>query len=330
MKASVVLSAASIVGLAAAHGFVTQVTMDGKTYSGYSPFGDPYWNPPVQHIEWTIPGNGPVLDVNSKDIVCNAKSTPGALTAPVTAGSQVKFFWTPWGLSHAGPTMTYLAACTSGDCRKEDPSTLNWFKIDHAGLNPDYTWASETLVNHNSTWTVTIPKELKPGPYLMRHELLALHGAMNVGGAQFYPDCFNIDVKGSGTGVPDKTVKFPGAYKPKDPGVLIDIYWPKVTSYVIPGPDLVTLVSGGENKPPVTSTVISTTTTVPTAPVGQKTSSPSTTADYVPYEPDHTSTLAPQVATPSPTPTPAPVPRCPRRKAKRVAREALKKRNARS
>ncbi|RPB26129.1 hypothetical protein L211DRAFT_696851 [Terfezia boudieri ATCC MYA-4762] len=40
---------------------------------------------------------------------------------PATAGSEVRFLWTQW---------------------PEIPSTLNWFKIDHAGLNADGTWAS--------------------------------------------------------------------------------------------------------------------------------------------------------------------------------------------
>lgn len=212
-----------------------------------------------------MPGNGPINDISSKDIVCNADSKPGALVAPASAGSQVKFFWTAWPESHRGPTMTYLASCTSGDCRTEDPSSLDWFKIDHAGLNPDGTWISDTIIANNNTWTVTIPKELKAGQYLMRHELLALHSAFNASEAQFYPMCVNLEVTGTGTGVPDSTVKFPGAYHVDDAGILLNIYYPVPTSYVIPGPDIVKLSSSGssgEETPTVSPTPTTTTTPV--------------------------------------------------------------------
>ncbi|KAF8446602.1 glycoside hydrolase, partial [Terfezia claveryi] len=236
MKASIILSAAGFAGLAAAHGIVQEMIIDGKSYGGFQPYTDIYRNPRPQRIGWSIPSNGPVEDITSKAIVCNTDSQPAPLTAPATAGSKIKFLWTQWPDSHRGPTMTYLASCTSGDCRKEDPSTLNWFKIDHAGLNADGTWASDILTKNNNTWAVTIPKELKPGPYLIRHELLALHSSSQTNGAQFYPMCANLDIKGTGTSIPDETVKFPGAYKPENKGVLVNIYWPPLKSYDIPGP----------------------------------------------------------------------------------------------
>ena len=46
--------------------------------------------------------------------------------------------------------------------------------------------------------------------------------------------CFQINVTGSGTANP-AGVKFPGAYKSSDPGILVDINKP-MTSYTIPGP----------------------------------------------------------------------------------------------
>lgn len=132
--------------------------------------------------------------------------------------------------------MTYLAKCPDTDCTTADPTTLNWFKIDEAGLNSDGTWASDTLIANNNTWSVTIPSDIASGPYLMRHELLALHSAENANGAQFYPMCANLIVTGSGSAVPSDTVKFPGGYTASDPGILINIYYPVPTSYTIPGP----------------------------------------------------------------------------------------------
>ncbi|KAF8426045.1 putative endoglucanase [Tirmania nivea] len=353
MKASVILTAAGFAGLATAHGIVQEMIIDGKSYGGYQPYSDIYQNPQPQRIGWSIPSNGPVVDVTSKSIACSVDSQPGALSAPATAGSKVKFFWTEWPESHRGPTMTYLASCTSGDCRKEDPCTLDWFKIDHAGLNADGTWVSDTIIKNNNTWTVTIPKELKPGPYLMRHELLALHSSSQVSGAQFYPMCVNLEIKGTGTSVPDKTVKFPGAYKPDNEGILMNIYWPVPTSYEIPGPPLVKLISGngsGDDGETYTESTVTPTPT-PSAPV--VTPPPAQTPPIV-ETPDATSTDSPvfespieapqPTVTPTPTPyptpiqapvatpTPAPVVKkphsCPRRQVKRAIREELKMRNS--
>lgn len=117
--------------------------------------------------------------------------------------------------------MTYLAKCPDTDCTTADPTALDWFKINDAGLNSDGTWASDTLIANNNTWTVTIPSDIASGPYLLRHELLALHAAGDANGAQFYPMCANLQVTGSGSAVPEDTVKFPGAYKPTDPGYVI-------------------------------------------------------------------------------------------------------------
>ncbi|KAF8473281.1 glycoside hydrolase, partial [Kalaharituber pfeilii] len=236
MKASFILGTIAYAGGAFAHGYVQEMLIDNQRYGGYLPFSDPYQNPKPQRIGWTMPNNGPIEDVTSRAIVCNLDSTPGALVAPASAGSKITFFWTEWPDSHRGPTMTYLASCPSGDCRKEDPTMLNWFKIDHAGLNSDGTWISDTIIKNNSTWTVTIPAELKAGAYLLRHELLALHASHEVNGAQFYPMCANLEISGNGDGVPSETVKFPGAYKSDDPGIFLNIYWPVPTSYVIPGP----------------------------------------------------------------------------------------------
>ena len=236
--------------------------------------------------------------------------------------------------------MTYLASCTSGDCRKEDPTTLNWFKIDHAGLNADGTWVSDTIIKNNNTWAVTIPKELKPGPYLMRHELLALHSSSQPNGAQFYPMCVNLDIKGTGTSVPDKTVKFPGAYKPDDKGILVNIWWPPLQSYEIPGPPLVKLVSSGSGDGGDVNTEPTVTPTpTPSSPVvtppadqtstdspgyGSPTDAPQATVTPTPTPiPYPTLTPAP-VATPSPKPVVEKPPSCPRRKAKRAIREELR------
>lgn len=69
----------------------------------------------------------------------------------------------------------------------------------------------------------------------MRVELLALHSASTVGEAQFYMECAQIRVTGSGSNQGSNTVSFPGAYSSTDPGIQVNIYNMN-GDYKIPGP----------------------------------------------------------------------------------------------
>ncbi|RYP08181.1 hypothetical protein DL765_008881 [Monosporascus sp. GIB2] len=88
----------------------------------------------------------------------------------------------------------------------------------------------------------TIPPCVAPGDYLMRVELLALHSAYAAGGAQFYMECAQIRVTGSGTNKGSSFVSFPDAYSANDPGLVISIYDNNGNPnnggkpYAIPGP----------------------------------------------------------------------------------------------
>jgi hypothetical protein len=78
------------------------------------------------------------------------------------------------------------------------------------------------------------------GEYLLRVEHIALHGAGSVGGAQLYISCAQISVSGgSGSLNTGALASFPGAYSATDPGILFQLYWPTPTSYVNPGPPVV-------------------------------------------------------------------------------------------
>lgn len=67
--------------------------------------------------------------------------------------------------------------------------------------------------------------------------MLALHGAQDVGGAQFYIGCIQLKVTGSGGGKCSPTISLPGAYNAQDK----NIYIPNVyngfdpTTYTAPG-----------------------------------------------------------------------------------------------
>jgi hypothetical protein len=78
---------------------------------------------------------------------------------------------------------------------------------------------------------VTLPSNIAPGNYIIRHEIIALHLANEMGGAEFYPSCSQLNISGTGTGAPTSKdlVSFPGAYSDTDPG----IYVPAVSSTFI-------------------------------------------------------------------------------------------------
>ena len=49
-----------------------------------------------------------------------------------------------------------------------------WFKVDESGKTADGKWAAtDILTENNSIYTFTIPKNLRPGQYIIRHEMYA-------------------------------------------------------------------------------------------------------------------------------------------------------------
>ena len=139
-----------------------------------------------------------------------------------------------------GPVLDYLAPC-NGDCQNVNKSSLEFFKIDGKGLidgsSPPGFWADDELIANGNGWLVQIPEDIKPGNYVLRHEIIALHEGFNQNGAQLYPQCFNLQITGSGTVEPEGTPATE-LYSPTDPGILVDIYNP-LSTYVVPGPTLI-------------------------------------------------------------------------------------------
>ena len=146
-------------------------------------------------------------------------------------------------LAPLGPLLTYLASCGSTTCDQFDARTAKWFKIDQVGKDNNGAWVQQQISEFppssfrvhlvsrlhtvdGNVYSANLPKNLAPGEYLVRHEIIALHLATQKGGAEFYPSCQQIKVGGSGTGVPtqDELLTFPGAYSDDDPG----IYTPNV------------------------------------------------------------------------------------------------------
>ncbi|KXN84814.1 Polysaccharide monooxygenase Cel61a [Leucoagaricus sp. SymC.cos] len=240
------LAALRLISQVEGHGYVQEVTLGSAKYTGYLPYQDPYMNPVPQRIIRKIPGNGPVEDLSLIDVQCNGWSAGGAeyvgsapapIYGTVAAGSQVKLNWTiPWPDSHKGPIITYMARASS-DITKWSPGTSAvWFKVDQMGKDSSGKWAAtDILPANNNIWTFTIPKNLKAGQYIIRHEIIALHAAYQYPGVQVYPSCIQVEVTGSGTALPTSFVSFPGAYAASTPGIVYDVYT-NTSAYPVPGP----------------------------------------------------------------------------------------------
>ncbi|KAK4538913.1 hypothetical protein RGQ29_032192 [Quercus rubra] len=233
-----------------AHGYVSGIVSGGKYYSGQSP----NWYYQVQNKQ-PVPPNAGWQALNqdngfvapsaygTQDISCHKSATTGKSFVPVTAGSTIQLQWTAWPESHHGPLINYLAPCP-GDCTAITSADLKFFKFQADGLIDDTTvpgnWASDKMIANNNTATVTIPKNVKNGGYVLRHEIIALHGAESAGGAQNYPQCINIKVTGgTGTTEPAGTAG-PSLYTQTENGIVFNIYQ-TITSYPIPGPKIATL-----------------------------------------------------------------------------------------
>lgn len=195
-----------------------------------------------QFVRQTTNANSPITDVSSDDIICNQGGIDADImakteTRTVAAGDEVGFTVNS-ELGHPGPLAVYLSKAPGEAAAYKGAG--DWFKVYELSTSSISETALEWATFPNSVgiknFTFTLPEELPAGQYLMRAEHIALHGASEVGGAQFYIGCAQIDVTGSGSGTPAPTVSLPGAYTGTEPGIQINIYWPIPTSYTAPGP----------------------------------------------------------------------------------------------
>jgi len=240
--------------------------------------------------------NNPVQDVTSDAIACNTGIThKDNNIIDIPAGSKVGSWWqhvigqnspsdadNPIAASHHGPIQVYLAKVD--DAASASATGQKWFKIYESGLS-NGVWAIDTLIKNDGWVYFDMPSCVASGNYLMRVELLALHSATSPGGAQFYQECAQINVKGGGSSTGTDLVSFPGAYKSADPGITLSIYgsdgqpFMAGRSYTIPGPKVLQCPAGGSGgSAPATSAAASkpTSSAVSVKPV--TTAKPATTA----------------------------------------------------
>lgn len=292
-----------LAGQALAHSHIAYIIVNGHMFRGYdAKSGDipaDIANPPAQVVAWSArnPDDGFISpdEYTSPDMICHRDGAPAVAHAPVSPGDRIHIQWNGWPQSHVGPALSYLARCgggggrgnasaAAGGCANVGKTDLRFFKIDDSapvllgpttgtgdgGSPPPGRWVSDVLIANNNSWQIRVPQGLAPGPYVLRHELIALHFAAKINGAQNYPQCINLWVKGSNNNSSSSSDKSwgPGAvgygqgvpptamYGGEDPGILIDVNRP-LSTYQIPGP---TLVSGAEPIPATAQT-----TSLPTA-----------------------------------------------------------------
>ncbi|KAK3901556.1 glycoside hydrolase, partial [Staphylotrichum tortipilum] len=186
----------------------------------------------------------PVFTVSSPSLACNTPATAPPSYIPTPAGANLTAVYWYW-LHPVGPMTVWLARCGTGDCRNENVNEIGWFKIWEAGLleGPNLAeglWYQKGFQRWDGSpalWPVRIPKGLKGGLYMVRHEILSIHVEEK---PQFYPECAHLNVTGDGeVVVPEEwLVRFPGVYKEDDPSIKINIYSEENanrTDYVIPG-----------------------------------------------------------------------------------------------
>lgn len=255
-------------------------------YPGYNPY--PYkqatdptcgWrNHEIIHTAFITPDK-----YNDPDIICHVGATHATEYVEAVAGEVVTIQWTPWPPSHYGPVITYMASC-NGDCLTVNKEDLKFHKMEAVGQivtgkanNDPGEWAATDIIAKGNKWDFRIPACVKPGPYIIRHEIIALMGASHPNGAQHYPNCINVMVKGSGTDALEGGTKATDFYKANDPGLKLMIYGP--INYIIPGPELYTCGAGsGTGKTSTSTTKTSATGTSTTGSSATGTSNAGTSA----------------------------------------------------
>ncbi|KAL1606284.1 hypothetical protein SLS60_003686 [Paraconiothyrium brasiliense] len=266
--------AAAFATQAAAHTYVKEFEAGGKTYAGFyaadKSGGDdssPAWR---TNQGW---GFQPVMgdQINDPNIIAHMDAEPSPFTAPVDAGSDVKFTWqhdgecggqeVGWDCSHHGWTATWLAPC-NGDCKDVQKENLSFFKIHQAGLinypagtryaeggdkeNTGYWGTDAIFYDNGNSQTVTIPKDLPSGNYVLRTEVASVHNNGDVSQRQFWPQALNIAINnGNDNAQVPSGIKATEIYSSSDPQLTFDLYQHEAgITFDAPGPAVVSIAGG--------------------------------------------------------------------------------------
>jgi cellulase len=264
---------AALIAGVAGHTAVEKFEAGGKTYEGYYQGSkkDPGNKSPAW---WTAQSWGyqPITgaELQNPDIIAHRDASPSPYTVEAPAGEKVTFTWhhdgscggneQGWDCSHHGWTSTYLAPC-NGDCKDVDKTQLEFFKIHESALI-DYRsgrysdgskqaqtgyWGTDAIFYDNGNkQSVTIPKEIPSGNYVLRTEVVSIHNNGDVKNRQFWPQAFNIKVTGG-----DQSASVPAGkkgtelYHANDALLQWDLYWHDAGKTIssAPGPQLASVAS---------------------------------------------------------------------------------------
>lgn len=199
---------------------------------------------PYEFVRRSSNGWSPVGDVNSQDFICNQGGLdPNIIgktkTATVKPGDMVGFT-VNIEIGHPGPLAVYMSKAPNGIPANAYKGDGDWFKVYSLTVtafdSSTIHWGNYKYGIAIRNYTFELPHDLAPGQYLMRAEHIGLHQAAEYGKAQFYISCAQLEVVGSGTGVPSPLVKIPGVYTGYESGILIELFNPVPTTYDAPGP----------------------------------------------------------------------------------------------
>ncbi|KAI0018983.1 glycosyl hydrolase family 61-domain-containing protein [Xylariomycetidae sp. FL0641] len=240
--------ATAILGLVAqalGHGYIYRITADNTVYPGWDIFLDPRAKPAPSRISYGGGSTGPVMNLTDEAMACNHvhNPAPGDI-AEVRAGSNITFAWSHWLYSHKGPITAWMAPY-EGSIADVNVNELEFIKFSEDTIDSRGRWSTVRMMDDtDGTWTAQIPADIKPGNYVIRNEIIALHFAVRAPpgfdsgffplGPQFYMTCFNFKVTGDGDATPPGA-KFPGAYSLDEPGFHFDVSL-NMTQYPTVGP----------------------------------------------------------------------------------------------
>ncbi|KAB8262996.1 glycosyl hydrolase family 61-domain-containing protein [Aspergillus pseudonomiae] len=223
---------ASLTPLVSGHYVFSKLIVDGQTTKDF------------EYIRENSNGYQPTLasEIVSDDFRCNKGSMESAAKTKVytvAPGAEIGF-QLAYGatMKHPGPLQIYMSKAP-GDVKSYDGSG-DWFKVYQEGVCHDISGGlkdTDWCTWDKDTASFKIPENTPAGQYLVRVEHIGLHRGFS-GNSEFYFTCAQIEVTGSGSGVPEPLVKIPGMYNPEDPNIHFDIYYPTPTSYDLPGPSV--------------------------------------------------------------------------------------------
>uniref|UniRef100_A0A8H7NQ75 lytic cellulose monooxygenase (C4-dehydrogenating) n=1 Tax=Bionectria ochroleuca TaxID=29856 RepID=A0A8H7NQ75_BIOOC len=221
LRLAVASAFSSLLAVVNAHGGAMHYIIDGEVYTGNWDIQNNTEGSIQRQWNW-----GGVSKMEDPYLACGNNGVPHANSyyAPIVAGNIVTANYSldtkseeaerPWTFGHPyGAMLAYMAACPEEGCESVDLNAPIWFKVWEAGLISgtwvDGYWAMKD-VYEGAELDISTPASLKPGKYILRHEMLNLQ----TGPAQWFPQCIQLEVSGSGDSLPstEDLVAFPGAY----------------------------------------------------------------------------------------------------------------------